>query len=192
MDDGSPTDWLTLDGAHGEGGGQIPRTALSLSTITGRPLRIERLRALRRKPALAAQHLTAVRSAAALCAARVDGDELGSTALSFVPTGPIAAGDYLFDVALARAGGSAGAVALVLQTVLLPLVHAQAPSRVVVRGGTHMSWSPTFDYARDVWLAMLQRFGVRASLDLGPGAGGLSAKARSSRTSSRGQGLSGP
>jgi RNA 3'-terminal phosphate cyclase (ATP) len=166
MQSRSQAECVVLDGAYGEGGGQILRTALSLSAITGRPLRIERIRALRRKPGLAAQHLTAVRSAAALCAARVDGDELGSTALSFAPSEPPAAGDYVFDVALARAGGSAGAVTLVLQTVLPPLVHARKPSRVVVRGGTHVPWSPTFDYARDVWLPLLRRFGVRASLEL--------------------------
>ena len=98
----SQPDTVALDGAHGEGGGQILRTALTLSAISGRPLRIERIRALRRNPGLAAQHLTAVRAAAALCAADVEGDELGSTCLSFVPSGPVAPGDYVFDVALAR------------------------------------------------------------------------------------------
>jgi RNA 3'-terminal phosphate cyclase (ATP) len=159
-------DWIVLDGAHGEGGGQILRTALSLSTITGRPLRIERIRARRRNPGLAAQHLTAVRSAASLCAAATTGDALGSTLLEFVPTRPVAAGDYVFDVGLAREGGSAGAVTLVLQTVLLPLAHAKAASRVVLRGGTHMAWSPPFDFVHDVWLPMLARLGVRARVEL--------------------------
>lgn len=159
-------DWVVVDGARGEGGGQILRTALSLSAITGRPLRIDRIRALRRNPGLAAQHLTAVRSAAALCAAQLEGDRLGSTSLEFVPTTPVAAGDYVFDVALAREGGSAGAVMLVLQTVLLPLARAAAASRVVLRGGTHMAWSPPFDYVGDVWLPMLARLGVEASVEL--------------------------
>ena len=159
-------DRVILDGAHGEGGGQILRTALSLSAITGRPFRIDRIRALRRNPGLAAQHLTAVHSAAALCAARLRGDALGSASLEFVPTAPVAAGDYVFDVGLAREGGSAGAIMLVLQTVLLPLARGAAASRVVLRGGTHMAWSPPFDYVHDVWLPMLARLGVAASLAL--------------------------
>ena len=163
---GRARDWVVIDGAHGEGGGQILRTALSLSVITERPLRIERIRALRRHPGLAAQHLTAVRSAAALCAAQLSGDTLGSASLEFVPTRVVAAGDYVFDVALAREGGSAGAVMLVLQTVLLPLARAAAASRVVLRGGTHMAWSPPFDYVRDVWLPMLARLGVEARAEL--------------------------
>jgi RNA 3'-terminal phosphate cyclase (ATP) len=166
MNDRAAQDWVAIDGAHGEGGGQILRTALSLSAITGRPLRIDRIRALRRNPGLAAQHLTAVRSAAALCAAQLEGDALGSTFLEFVPTTPVAAGDYVFDVGLAREGGSAGAVMLVLQTVLLPLCRAAAPSQIELRGGTHMAWSPPFDYVRDVWLPMLARLGAKASIEL--------------------------
>jgi RNA 3'-terminal phosphate cyclase (ATP) len=159
---------VIIDGAHGEGGGQILRTALSLSAITGRPLRIERIRALRRNPGLAAQHLTAVRAAAGLCGAQLSGDTLGSTCLDFAPQAPIASGNYVFDVSLAREGGSAGAVMLVLQTVLLPLAYAGGDSRVELHGGTHMAWSPPFDYVRDVWLSMLSRLGVdvEASIEL--------------------------
>lgn len=157
---------LLIDGAHGEGGGQILRTALALSAVTGRPLRIERIRANRRKPGLAAQHVTAIRAAAALCDARLAGDELDSQQLDFVPRAPVSAGDYVFDVALAREGGSAGAVSLVLQTVLLPLALASGRSRVVVRGGTHLSQSPPVDYLCEVWLPMLKRLGIGASLTL--------------------------
>jgi RNA 3'-terminal phosphate cyclase (ATP) len=159
-------DRVEIDGAHGEGGGQFLRSAVSLSAITGRPLGIERIRALRRQPGLAAQHLTAVRAAAALCAARLSGDSLGSTLLEFVPTSAVAAGNYLWDVGLAREGGSAGAVMLVLQTVLLPLARAGRVSCVVLRGGTHVAWSPPFDYVRDVWLPMLERLGVEARVEL--------------------------
>ena len=158
-------DPITIDGAHGEGGGQILRTALSLSAITGR-LRIERIRALRRNPGLAVQHLTAVRAAAALCAAQVSGDTLGSSCLDFAPQAPVAAGNYVFDVSLAREGGSAGAVMMVLQTVLLPLAFAEGDSEVALHGGTHMAWSPPFDYVRDVWLPVLSRLGVEASVEL--------------------------
>jgi RNA 3'-terminal phosphate cyclase (ATP) len=159
-------DWVIVDGTHGEGGGQILRSAVSLSALTGRPLRVERIRALRWQPGLAAQHLTAVRAAAALCAAELSGDTLGSTLLEFVPTTAVAAGDYFWDVGLAREGGSAGAVTLVLQTVLLPLALAGTASRVVLRGGTHMAWSPPFDYVRDVWLPMLTRLGVDVRVEL--------------------------
>ena len=159
-------DRVIIDGAHGEGGGQILRTALSLSAITGCPLRIERIRALRRNPGLAAQHLTAVRAAAALCGAQLSGDTLGSTCLDFAPQAPVTAGDYIFDVSLVREGGSAGAVMLVLQTVLLPLAFAGSDSEVELHGGTHMAWSPPFDYVRDVWLPMLSRLGVEASVEL--------------------------
>jgi len=157
---------LVIDGAHGEGGGQILRTALSLSALTGQPMRLENIRANRRNPGLAAQHLTAVRAAAAICAAKVDGDALGSQVLRFVPTGAVEAGDYAFDVAAAREGGSAGAATLVLQTVLLPLALADGTSTVQVRGGTHMRWSPSFDYADEVWLPALRRAGVSADLAL--------------------------
>ena len=157
---------LLIDGAHGEGGGQILRTAVSLSTITGRPIRIERIRANRLNPGLAAQHLTAVRAAAALCAAQLRGDALASQELDFVPRAPGSAGDYAFDVALAREGGSAGAVSLVLQTVLLPLALASGKSRVAVRGGTHLPQSPPVDYLCRVWLPILRRIGIDAEIAL--------------------------
>jgi RNA 3'-terminal phosphate cyclase (ATP) len=121
---------VIIDGAHGEGGGQILLTALSLSAITGSPFRIERIRALRRDPGLAAQHLTAVRAAAALCGARLTGDTLGSSCLDFAPQASVAAGNYDFDVGLAREAGSAGAVTLVLQTVFLPLAFSGGDSTV--------------------------------------------------------------
>jgi RNA 3'-terminal phosphate cyclase (ATP) len=157
---------LLIDGSHGEGGGQILRTALSLSAMTGLPLRIERIRANRRNPGLAAQHVTAVRAVAALCGAQVAGDRLGSPALDFAPTAPVAAGDYFFDVTLARDGGSAGAVSLVLQTVLLPPAMTAGKSSVTVRGGTHLRQSPSVDYLSGVWLPMLNRLGIEASLTL--------------------------
>ncbi len=157
---------LVIDGSHGEGGGQIVRTSLALSAITGRAIRLEKIRAGRRKPGLAAQHLTGVRATAEICAARLEGDALGSQALSFTPGGPTRAGDYRFDVAAHRRGGSAGATSLVLQTVLLPLALAAGDSTVSVRGGTHVAWSPTFDYLRDVWLPALESTGVRSSLEL--------------------------
>ena len=160
------TDKLIIDGAHGEGGGQILRSALSLSAITGSPVRIEKLRANRKKPGLAAQHLTSVRAAAMLCDAEVKGAELGSQTLQFIPRKPVRAGDYFLDVAQAREGGSAGAVILVLQTLLPPLALARGVSTVMLRGGTHVDMSPSYDYVHDVWLPTLARMGVRAELSL--------------------------
>jgi RNA 3'-terminal phosphate cyclase (ATP) len=159
-------DSVVIDGSHGEGGGQILRTALTLSAITGRPLIIQRLRAGRQKPGLAAQHLTAVLSAAELCRAVVSGAALGSENLSFRPTVPPQAGDYLFDVAAAREGGSAGAATLVLQTVALVALFAIGASRFCIRGGTHVPWSPPYDYIAHVWRPFLARMGMVLEVEL--------------------------
>lgn len=157
---------LVIDGAQGEGGGQIVRTAVSLSCLTGRPVRIERVRANRRKPGLAAQHVTAVRAAANLCDAVLTGCSIGSDEIAFAPRRTAAAGEYLFDVAAARPGGSAGSASLVLQTVLLPLALAAGRSTVVIEGGTHLDWSPPFDFIRSAWLPFLWRLGIRADVSL--------------------------
>lgn len=160
------TDKLIIDGSYGEGGGQILRSSLSLAAITGRPVCIENLRANRRKPGLAAQHLTSVRAAAMLCDADMHGAELGSRILQFIPRKPVRAGDYFLDVAEAREGGSAGSAMLVLQTLLTPLALAAGVSTVTLRGGTHVDMSPSFDYVHDVWLPTLARMGVKAELSL--------------------------
>jgi RNA 3'-terminal phosphate cyclase (ATP) len=157
---------LVLDGSHGEGGGQILRTALALSVIAGRPFTLLNIRGGRPRPGLAAQHLTAVRAAAALCDAAVTGDDLGSQTLEFAPQSEVRSAPYVFDVAEQRPGGSAGSTLLVLQTVLLPLALAAGNSSVTVRGGTHMASSPSFDYARDAWLPLLGSMGVTAGLTL--------------------------
>jgi RNA 3'-terminal phosphate cyclase (ATP) len=157
---------LVIDGSHGEGGGQILRTALGLAALTGRPLTMENIRARRPKPGLAVQHLTAVRALAAVCRAELSGDILGARRIEFRPRSAVVPGEYAFDVAAARAGGSAGATSLVLQAVLLPLAFAPGTSRVVIAGGTHMAFSPPFDYLQDVWLPFLARLGIRASIDL--------------------------
>jgi RNA 3'-terminal phosphate cyclase (ATP) len=157
---------IVIDGSYGEGGGQVLRTSLTLAILTGRAVQIEHIRAGRRKPGLAAQHLTAVRAAAAICDATVTGDRMGSQWLQFRPGGPPRAGDYTFDVAQVRRGGSAGAVSLVLQTVLLPLALAPGSSRLTLRGGTHVSWSPPFPYLNEVYLPTLTRLGLRATVEL--------------------------
>ncbi|RLC86505.1 MAG: RNA 3'-phosphate cyclase [Chloroflexi bacterium] len=163
---------VVVDGSHGEGGGQVLRSALTLATITGRSLRIERIRAGRRKPGLRPQHLTGVRAAAAVCKARLEGDELGSQTLTFVPSGPPRPGEYAFDVAEVAQRGSAGSVGLVLQTVLLPLALAapdrdrSAESRLTLRGGTHAAWAPSVSYLEHAFLPILNRMGVRTGVEL--------------------------
>ncbi|WP_392534676.1 RNA 3'-terminal phosphate cyclase [Nostoc sp. C117] len=158
---------IEIDGSYGEGGGQVLRTSLSLAAITGEPIRIAGIRAGRKKPGLAAQHLTAVRAAARICNAQLWGDALGSTLLEFIPGSAVQAGIYTFDVSKAQQGGSAGAIALVLQTILLPLALASGNSQVTLKGGTHVNFSPTVTYIEKVYLQILQRMGVEAQVKLG-------------------------
>ena len=153
-----------IDGSHGEGGGQILRSALALSAITGDAVSVENIRANRSKPGLRPQHLTAVRAAAAICNARLEGDHLGSQALTFAPQTPPQPGTYFFDVSDAAQGGSAGAVTLIAQTVLLPLALASGPSNVLLRGGTAVPMSPPVPYLEHVYLPTLFEMGVKARL----------------------------
>jgi RNA 3'-terminal phosphate cyclase (ATP) len=150
---------LTVDGGQGEGGGQIVRTTLSLATALGRPVRLVRIRARRPKPGLRPQHLTVVRALAAVGDARVAGDAVDSTELVFEPRG-LRAGAYRFDV------GTAGAVTLVLQALLLPLVRAAAPSHVTLVGGTHVPLAPVAPYVTEVFLPALAGLGLRAAVHL--------------------------
>lgn len=150
---------ITLDGSRGEGGGQILRTGLGLALVTGAPLRIERIRAGRERPGLMRQHRAAVLAAAEIGDARVDGAELGSLALEFHP-GRVSPGDYRFAI------GSAGSATLVLQTVLPALVRADAPSRIVLEGGTHNPFAPPFDFLARSFLPVLARVGPRVEMVL--------------------------
>lgn len=150
---------LILDGSFGEGGGQILRTALSLSMVTGLPFRIEKIRAKRRKPGLLRQHLTCVTAAAQISSAKVKGAELGFLSLEFTP-GTIRGGDYDFAI------GTAGSTTLVFQTVLPALLRADVPSRVTVSGGTHNPSAPTFDYIARVFLPLLARMGAEVPVTL--------------------------
>jgi RNA 3'-terminal phosphate cyclase (ATP) len=153
------SEWIAIDGSEGEGGGQLLRTALSLSLVTGRPFRIERIRARRKKPGLLRQHLTAVQAAAHVGRARVDGAELGSQVLSFEPS-EIQPGEYEFAV------GTAGSATLVFQTLLPALLHGRAPSRITVEGGTHNPFAPPYDFLAGTFLPILQRMGASVSARL--------------------------
>jgi RNA 3'-terminal phosphate cyclase (ATP) len=151
---------LTIDGSRGEGGGQILRSSLALSLVTGTPFRIERIRAGRKKPGLMRQHLTAVQAAAQIGRAEVAGAAIGSLELTFHPRG-IAPGDYHFDV------GTAGSTTLVLQAVLPALLTAPGPSRLILEGGTHNPFAPSFDFLQKAFLPILARMGpeFRAEID---------------------------
>lgn len=148
---------LTLDGAYGEGGGQLLRTAVALAAITGRAITIENVRAKRPKPGLAPQHVAAVAAVAALCDARVDGLTLRSTKLSFAPVG-LHGGEFQFDV------GTAGSVTLVMQALLPALIACGEPCNVTLRGGTDVRGAPPLDYFLHVTLASLARIGARTAL----------------------------
>jgi len=150
---------IRIDGSTGEGGGQMLRTALSLSLVTGQPFVIEQIRARREKPGLLRQHLTAVMAATEIGSAKVDGATLGSKTLTFVP-GRIRAGEYRFAV------GTAGSSTLVFQTVLPALMTASGSSRLVIEGGTHNTQAPPFDFLAKTFLPVLSQLGPRISVKL--------------------------
>jgi RNA 3'-terminal phosphate cyclase (ATP) len=153
------TEMIVIDGAAGEGGGQILRTSLALSLITGKPFRITNIRAGRKKPGLLRQHLTAVSAATEIGSAVSDGAEIGSTELVFRPEG-VRAGEYHFAV------GTAGSTTLVLQTVLPALMLAAGPSRITLEGGTHNPFAPPFDFLAQTFLPQLERFGPKIEATL--------------------------
>lgn len=151
---------LDLDGSQGEGGGQILRTSLALSLLTGRPFHLRNVRAGRKKPGLQPQHLMSVRAAAQIGQAHSVGDSLGSTDLVFEP-GAVCSGNYRFNI------GTAGATGLVLQTLYLPLaLRGNQPSQLTLVGGTHVLASPCFHFLQTTWRAHLERMGLRTALKL--------------------------
>lgn len=145
-------DMLEIDGSHGEGGGQVLRTALALSACLGKPVHIRHIRQGRRTPGLMRQHLACVRAIAEICSAEVRGASIGSKAVQFIP-GPIRAGEYRFAV------GSAGSSTLVFQTVLPPLLMTRQPSRLTLVGGTHNPLAPCFDFIQSTFLPVLRQTG---------------------------------
>lgn len=157
---------LTIDGSHGEGGGQILRTALALSAITGRAVAFDRIRAGRRNPGLRPQHLAVVRAMARICNARVEGDAVDSRSLTFAPGTPPLAGHYDINISTIAGTGSAGSVTLLLQALLLPLALTDGPSHLELTGGTHVRWSPPYHYVTQVYMPMLARLGIAARLEL--------------------------
>jgi RNA 3'-phosphate cyclase len=150
---------LELDGSFGEGGGQILRTSLALSLLTGRAFHLRNVRVRRRpKPGLQPQHLMSVRAAATIGNAQTRGASLGSTDLVFEP-GTVQAGSYRFDV------GTAGSTGLVLHTLYLPLaLRGDKPSELTLIGGTHVSTSPCYHFLDTTWRRYLELCGLRVGL----------------------------
>ncbi|MCC6602218.1 MAG: RNA 3'-phosphate cyclase [Anaerolineae bacterium] len=157
---------LNIDGRNGEGGGQILRTSLSLAALTGRPFTLTHIRANRQQPGLRPQHLTAVHAVATVCGATLEGATINSQTLVFQPQGAPQGATYHFDVANAAQGGSAGAVTLIWQALLWPLLFAQSKSHVTLSGGTHVPFSPPYHYLAQVVLPLLRQFGIKATLEL--------------------------
>ena len=154
---------LKIDGSTGEGGGQIIRTALSLSMLTGTPIEITNIRAGRAKPGLMRQHLVCVQASQTISDAAVTGAHLGSTTFSFTPSA-IQSGDYIFDI------GSAGSTSLVLQTLLPALLFANTnehlPSTVTIKGGTHNPLAPTTDFLTKAFVPVLAKLGMQVDIEL--------------------------
>ncbi|MCV6615606.1 MAG: RNA 3'-terminal phosphate cyclase [Cellvibrionaceae bacterium] len=150
---------IEIDGSQGEGGGQIFRSALTLSMCLGRPVRIHNIRARRAKPGLLRQHLCCLRAASQISGAQVSGDEIGASEVCFKPS-PVSAGSYQFAV------GSAGSTSLVMQTILLPLAFADEPSELLLQGGTHNGSAPSYDYIEQCFLPVLETLGYRAIPEL--------------------------
>ena len=151
---------LFIDGSDGEGGGQILRTSLALSLLTGKPVTIDNIRASRPTPGLRPQHLAGVRALGEISGSTLLGASLGSSRLTFTP-GTVKPGNYAFPI------GTAGSTALLLHSIYLPLLlETSTPSTIIVTGGTHVSHAPTFDYLRYVWAAWLERVGVSIVLDM--------------------------
>ena len=162
---------LTIDGAQGEGGGQILRSALALSTCLRKPFGIINIRANRRRPGLQHQHLAAVSAAAAISHANVSGADRGSMQLVFQPE-TVSPGDYCFDI------GTAGSTSLVMQTILPALMLAPARSTITLQGGTHNPLAPPFEFIQYAFLPLINRMGVRVKARLqrpgfAPEGGGL-------------------
>ena len=147
---------VTIDGSYGEGGGQILRTSLALSLVTGKPFSIGNIRAGRKKPGLMRQHLTAVNAASEIGLAAIEGNSIGSQEFTFEPE-MIKPGNFHFAI------GSAGSCTLVFQTILPALLIADEPSEIILEGGTHNPFAPCFDFLERAFLPVINRMGPRVN-----------------------------
>jgi len=150
---------LIIDGSLGEGGGQMLRTSVALSAVTGKAVRIDNIRSKRTPPGIMPQHLSAVNAVAQLCGAETDGASVGSMELEFFPH-RLSGGKINIDV------GTAGSVTLVLQALMIPAAFASEKVRIDLRGGTDVSWSPSIDFLKHVTLPILRKFGYLGDIKL--------------------------
>ena len=150
---------IEIDGASGEGGGQIIRTSVALSALTGKKVKITNIRAKRRNPGLQAQHKAAIDAVAKVCNAKVDGNRIGSKEIIFDP-GKIRGGSLSLNI------GTAGSTALVLQALMIPAMRAEKPLEMKITGGTTNKWAPSISYLSNVTLSLLKRSGYRGEIEL--------------------------
>ncbi|UCD85567.1 MAG: RNA 3'-phosphate cyclase, partial [Deltaproteobacteria bacterium] len=155
--------YLQIDGNYGEGGGQVLRTALSLSSILNKPIQLDNIRKGRKVPGLQPQHLTCVKACQRITSAAVSGAELGSQQIEFVP-GNLSGDSFEFDVSEKK--GSAGSVSLIIQSLLPLLLMASRSSSVILHGGTHVPWSPPYHYLEGIFLPTIARMGCMVRLNL--------------------------
>ena len=149
---------IEIDGSHGEGGGQILRTAVSLSALTMKSIRITNIRAGRPKPGLKRQHIAGIELAGMLVGASIRGLDIGSKTVEFIPR-ERQSGTFNYDV------GTAGSISLVLQAVLPPAVLSPEPVVLHMRGGTDVKWSPPVDYITNVFAPTVERMGPSIKID---------------------------
>lgn len=150
---------IKIDGSEGEGGGQVLRYAAALSLLTGEPFTITNIRGGRERPGLMRQHLTSLEAACVIGNAECSGLAIGSDSITFRP-GSVTPGDYHFAV------GTAGSTALVLQTILVPLMMADAPSKLILEGGTHAMSAPPFEFTAQSLLPIINRMGPHVTARL--------------------------
>ncbi len=150
---------IVIDGSMGEGGGQILRTSIALSALTMTPIKIVNIRAKRRNPGLARQHVTVVKVIKALTNADVRGLALRSKTLDFYPRKRVS-GSFKFDV------GTAGSIPLILQAILPVMALAPGPINLTIIGGTDVPMSPPIDYIINVFLRYLNKMGYYPSISI--------------------------
>ncbi|MCD6108227.1 MAG: RNA 3'-terminal phosphate cyclase [Thermoplasmata archaeon] len=150
---------IKIDGSYGEGGGQIVRTAVALSAVTGKPVEIVNIRANRPNPGLRAQHLTTIKCIQEISNADVKGLSVGSKQVTFIPN-KIEGDDYKFDI------GTAGSITLVFQAALLATFQSDKPFSLRLKGGTDVKWSPSWDYFSQVFLRLVRKMGINVSAEL--------------------------
>lgn len=150
---------LTIDGSIGEGGGQILRTAIALSAIRQKAVRIVNIRKSRPRPGLGIQHVKSIAIAREMTDAVVEGSFHGSTEVTFSP-GPIKQGNYAINM------GTAGSITIALQSILPIAAYAPGPVKLDLTGGTDVKWSPPFDYFANITVPAIGRFGFRVEPEL--------------------------